>query len=99
MEGETVNLDTHFQRGEIVYAKIFARYSWKWVLARVTKVLGSLVFEVEMDDHRVHRRHLNQLRKRDSLNVLGLSDSARQSTLPLDLHTDSWKDCSRNDPA
>lgn len=47
----------------------------------------SLVFVVKTADHRIHRCHVNQLRKRDSLIALGLSDSARQNHLPVDLLT------------
>nr|XP_049461522.1 uncharacterized protein K02A2.6 isoform X1 [Anopheles coluzzii] len=75
-----------FQRGDRVYAKLFVRNSWKWVSARVKRELGSVMYEVETGDFRVHRRHVNQLRRRDSLSVCESSnDSEEPSRLPLDI--------------
>ncbi|XP_041787727.1 uncharacterized protein LOC121603058, partial [Anopheles merus] len=87
-QAEPANLDRRFQRGDLVYAKFYARNSWKWVPAQIIRELGSVMFEVQTNNQRVHRPHVNQLRKRDSA-VGASSEDVDIDHLPFDLLTDS----------
>ncbi|XP_061519768.1 uncharacterized protein LOC133395091 [Anopheles gambiae] len=92
-QAEPANLDRRFQRGDLVYAKFYARNSWKWVPAQIIRELGSVMFEVQTNNQRVHRRHVNQLAAdrdviRDSA-VGASSEDVDIDHLPFDLLTDS----------
>ncbi|XP_041775900.1 uncharacterized protein K02A2.6-like [Anopheles merus] len=71
-QAEPINLGRRFQRGDLVYTKFYAWNSWKWVPAQIIRELGSVMFEVHTNNQRVHRRHVNQLRQRDSAVLSGV---------------------------
>lgn len=82
--------DKRFRSGDTVYAKLYARNSWRWVPARVVRALGSVMFEVETEDLQVHRRHVNQLRERASITAPHSPSHTREpNRLPLDLLIDT----------
>ncbi|XP_049278095.1 uncharacterized protein K02A2.6-like [Anopheles funestus] len=84
-EVERERRDHRFQRNELVYAKWYTRNSWKWVPAKVNRPIGDVMYEIETNDHRTHRRHLNQLRKRTETKGPHRSNTLADSyQLPLD---------------
>ncbi|XP_058116009.1 uncharacterized protein K02A2.6-like [Anopheles ziemanni] len=81
--------DKRFGSGDAVYTKMYARNSWRWVPARIVRELGTVMFEVETEDRKVHRRHLNQLRERGAATPINApSNTVEPNRLPLDLLID-----------
>ncbi|XP_052896596.1 uncharacterized protein K02A2.6-like [Anopheles moucheti] len=84
-EAEPAGRACSFQRGDLVFAKWYAQNSWKWIPAKIVRALGNVMYEIETDDHRVHRRHVNQLRKRVTTSSHQSSSPAARHQLPIDL--------------
>uniref|UniRef100_A0A0E3W295 Peptidase A2 domain-containing protein n=1 Tax=Anopheles gambiae TaxID=7165 RepID=A0A0E3W295_ANOGA len=84
--------DRGFKSGDCVYAKWYSRNSWKWVPAQVVRMIGNVIYEVKTDDGRMHRRHVNQLRKRDIGSSEQSTNLAARTQLPLDLLIEGPRD-------
>lgn len=54
-----------FQHGDSVYAKVHRANSWQWEPATVIEKVGSVIYNVFLEDqHRLIRSHANQLKTR-----------------------------------
>nr|XP_029723047.1 uncharacterized protein LOC115263809 [Aedes albopictus] len=55
-----------FCRNDTVYAKLYGRNGWKWVPGTVVEKIGDVMYNVWVEDHRMLRSHINQLRSRQA---------------------------------
>ncbi|XP_058817027.1 uncharacterized protein K02A2.6-like [Topomyia yanbarensis] len=53
-----------FSRNYSVYAKLYGRNGWKWAPGTIIEKIGDVMYNVWVDDRRMLRSHINQLRSR-----------------------------------
>lgn len=83
-----------FSRNDPVYAKLHSRNGWKWVPGTVVEKIGDVMYNVWIDDRRMLRSHINQLRSRHAADTtpkpsIGQATS-NQHLLPLDILLGAW---------
>ncbi|XP_062704509.1 uncharacterized protein K02A2.6-like [Aedes albopictus] len=66
-----------FGKGDLVYTKVHSSNSWRWAPAVVLERIGNVMFNVWVEDRRMLRSHINQLRSR-----AGADNTPRPSTIP-----------------
>ncbi|XP_058822868.1 uncharacterized protein K02A2.6-like [Topomyia yanbarensis] len=82
-----------FNRNDPVFAKVYARNSWKWSPGVIVERIGDVMYNIWVEDRRMLRSHINQLRSRtvtgSTTNTVG--QQTRYAQLPLDILLDVWK--------
>ncbi|XP_062537880.1 uncharacterized protein K02A2.6-like [Armigeres subalbatus] len=83
-----------FKKGDPVYAKVHTNNSWRWAAAVVLERIGNVMFNVWVEDRRMLRSHINQLRNRTSAGRVATSGTTPSRTsnqqLPLDILLQAW---------
>ncbi|XP_053691563.1 uncharacterized protein K02A2.6-like [Sabethes cyaneus] len=82
-----------FQRNDFVYAKVYKNNAWSWVPGTILEKVGNVMFNVWIQDRRLIRSHLNQLRSRLSSSAVRDQEAKQPSankSLPLDILLDAW---------
>ncbi|XP_062708139.1 uncharacterized protein K02A2.6-like [Aedes albopictus] len=78
-----------FGKGDLVYAKVHSNNSWRWAPAVVLERIGNVMFNVWVEDRRMLRSHINQLRSRagadNTPNPSTIPSKAGKHQLPLDI--------------
>ncbi|XP_055633534.1 uncharacterized protein K02A2.6-like [Toxorhynchites rutilus septentrionalis] len=83
-----------FNRNETVYAKLYGRTGWKWAPGVVVEKIGDVMYNVWVEDRRMLRSHINQLRSRLAAGAIPKQPTVHatlnQHSLPLDILLDAW---------
>lgn len=83
-----------FGKGDPVYAKVHSNNSWRWAPGVILERVGHVMFNVWVEDRRMIRSHINQLRSRTNTDNPSTSGSipskADNQQLPLDILLRSW---------
>lgn len=83
-----------FSKNDLVYAKVYKRNSWTWAPGVVCQRLGNVMYNVWIEDQRMQRLHINQLRSRtltDSVPSQSANPvSSCEQKLPLDVLLQAW---------
>ncbi|XP_055623717.1 uncharacterized protein K02A2.6-like [Toxorhynchites rutilus septentrionalis] len=83
-----------FNRNETVYAKLHGRTGWKWAPGVVVEKIGDVMYNVWVEDRRMLRSHINQLRSRLAAGAIPKQPTVHatlnQHSLPLDILLDAW---------
>ncbi|XP_062700352.1 uncharacterized protein K02A2.6-like [Aedes albopictus] len=83
-----------FCRNDTVYAKLYGRNGWKWVPGTVVEKIGDVMYNVWVEDHRMLRSHINQLRSRQAAGTTPKQPvrqaASSQHSLPLDILLGAW---------
>ena len=61
---EKPNLKRSFEKGNLVYAKIYANNKWKWLPGVVMGQIGNVMCNVWIERRRIIRSNVNQMRFR-----------------------------------
>lgn len=80
-----------FKRNDTVYVQVHARNAWRWAPGSVLERVGSVMYNVWVEERRLLRTHINQMRSRSDL-WPALDRAPRNSCdqLPLDVLLDAW---------
>ncbi|XP_058837817.1 uncharacterized protein K02A2.6-like [Topomyia yanbarensis] len=73
-----------------VYAKVFVKNQWHWAPGTVLECIGRVMYNVQLDNRRLVRSHVNQLRDRAISEDLNVSTSTDSTKLPLNILLDAW---------
>ncbi|XP_053698915.1 uncharacterized protein K02A2.6-like [Sabethes cyaneus] len=83
-----------FSKSDLVYAKVYTRNCWKWAPGVVCQRLGDVMYNVWIENHRMLRSHINQLRSRtvtDSVPSQSANPvSSCKQKLALDVLLEGW---------
>lgn len=83
-----------FSKGDSVYAKVHSNNSWRWAPGVILERIGQVMFNAWVEDRRMIRSHINQLRSRtnaDSKSTSGsIPSKADKQQLPLDILLRAW---------
>lgn len=66
---------------ETVYAKVYANNNWTWTPGTMMERIGSIMYNVWVNDRRMIRSHVNQLKNRGAATY----QSNEKRSLPLDI--------------
>ncbi|XP_055590830.1 uncharacterized protein K02A2.6-like [Uranotaenia lowii] len=86
-ENPPAELNRSFQNHDPVYAKVFSRNQWHWTPGTIVERIGNVMFNVRLENGKLVRSHLNQLRNRTPS---GPTNSPKPSQLPLTILLDAW---------
>ncbi|XP_065094663.1 uncharacterized protein K02A2.6-like [Ochlerotatus camptorhynchus] len=91
----TSQLDSRlFSKGDLVYAKVHSTNSWRRASGVILERVGQVMFNVWVEDRRMIRSHINQLRSRtnaDSKSTFGsIPSKTDKQQLPLDILLRAW---------
>ncbi|XP_055622017.1 uncharacterized protein K02A2.6-like [Toxorhynchites rutilus septentrionalis] len=84
-----LNTSRSFKSKDPVYAKVYASNKWRWATGTVMEKLGSVMYNVWVDDRKMIRSHINQLRRRSTAETTKKQQMDR-SNLPLSILLDEW---------
>ncbi|XP_062700588.1 uncharacterized protein K02A2.6-like [Aedes albopictus] len=76
-----------FSAHDAVYAKVYSNNKWRWAPGTVCEKIGKVMYTVWVEDQRMVRAHVNQMRSRGGTTP---GSSRPQSALPLDVLLDAW---------
>nr|XP_029709493.1 uncharacterized protein LOC115255503 [Aedes albopictus] len=76
-----------FSAHDAVYAKVYRNNKWRWALGTVCEKIGKVMYTVWVEDQRMVRAHVNQMRSRGGTTP---GSSRPQSALSLDVLLDAW---------
>ncbi|XP_055522568.1 uncharacterized protein K02A2.6-like [Wyeomyia smithii] len=68
-----------------VYAKIYANNKWSWFPGTVVERIGSVMYNIWVDNRRLVRSHINQLRQRAET-----ATKVQKQGIPLNILLDEW---------
>ncbi|XP_055527133.1 uncharacterized protein K02A2.6-like [Wyeomyia smithii] len=68
-----------------VYAKIYANNKWSWFPGTVVERIGSVMYNIWVDNRRLIRSHINQLRQRAET-----ATKVQKQGIPLNILLDEW---------
>ncbi|XP_026332256.1 uncharacterized protein LOC113239454 [Hyposmocoma kahamanoa] len=75
-----------FQVGDIVWAKYFISRESKWRLAKIVKLIGTRMYELQFkDSDKLCRRHIDQIRKHTSKDMSGGTEATDNDSTPKNL--------------
>ncbi|XP_035784864.1 uncharacterized protein LOC118462888 [Anopheles albimanus] len=74
-----------FRPGDLIYAKVCSRNTWKWLAGTVSARVGRVIYKITTEDGGTLRRHVNQLRTR----VQDVTRAAARSQ-PENLLLEAW---------
>lgn len=77
-----------FEPHDLVYAKLYSGNKWHWATGVVCDRVGRVMYTVWVEDRRLIRSHVNQLRSRADWDPG--TDGAAKPKLPLDILLESW---------
>ncbi|XP_053699402.1 uncharacterized protein K02A2.6-like [Sabethes cyaneus] len=72
-----------------VYAKISANNKWSWLPRTVVERIGTVMYNIWMDNGKLVRSHLNQLRQRDAPRTTAKAQAKQR--IPLSILLNEWK--------
>ncbi|XP_055543121.1 uncharacterized protein K02A2.6-like [Wyeomyia smithii] len=84
-----VDIQRRFVCNDPVYVQVHIKNSWKWAPGVILECIGDVMYNVWVDNRRLLRSHINQLRKRIDCDSAATSLN-KQVTLPLDVLLDAW---------
>ncbi len=76
-----------FQTGQKVYAEDFASKSERWISGVIQEVTGPVSYKIRLEDGRVIRRHVDNVRSRDSA-ISQTSTSVEEAGIVIDAATE-----------
>ncbi|XP_058828493.1 uncharacterized protein K02A2.6-like [Topomyia yanbarensis] len=82
-----------FKQNDTVYAKIYCKNVWSWIAGTIVEKLGNVMYNVLLQNRRLVRSHINQLRTRSPTSAGSTetcSQSAKHRPLPLNVLLDAW---------
>ncbi|XP_065083396.1 uncharacterized protein K02A2.6-like [Ochlerotatus camptorhynchus] len=77
-----------FSAHDPVYAKVYSNNKWRWAPGVVCGKIGKVMYTVWVEDRRMVRAHVNQLRSRGGTPVS--NRTSQSSAPPLDVLLDAW---------
>ncbi|XP_062700183.1 uncharacterized protein K02A2.6-like [Aedes albopictus] len=77
-----------FAPKDFVYAKVYSRNKWTWTPGTVVEKVGKVMYNIWLNDRRMIRSHINQLRARTG--TIAKSPSSKQQ-LPINILLNEWK--------
>lgn len=87
---EAKNTRKAFKIGDCVYAKLYSGNQWRWAPGVVLEPIGRVMFNVWVEDKRMVRSHLNQLRTRTTSSKSSTDSVKPSPKLPLDILLKAW---------
>ncbi|XP_053685884.1 uncharacterized protein LOC128735423 [Sabethes cyaneus] len=78
-----------FNPKDSVYAGIYANNKWSWFPGTVVERIGTVMYNIWMDNRKLVRSHINQLRQRDAPRTT--TKAQAKQGLPLSILLDEWK--------
>ncbi|XP_058446711.1 uncharacterized protein K02A2.6-like [Malaya genurostris] len=75
---------------DTVYAKVFVKNQWHWVSGTVLERVGRAMYNVQLDNSKLIRSHVNQLRDRANSESRRVSALTDRTKLPLSILLDAW---------
>ncbi|XP_055622968.1 uncharacterized protein LOC129766458 [Toxorhynchites rutilus septentrionalis] len=80
------------QANPTVYAKVYVNNKWTWAPGTVVERIGCVMYNVWVDNRKLIRSHINQLKSRDAMTHRG----NKKQSIPLDI---LLSECDVNTPA
>lgn len=88
-EIQDFNRSRSFKSNDLVYAKVYANNKWRWAIGTVMERLGHVMYNVWVDNRKMIRSHINQLRSRTMARTT-TNKQVNRSSLPLSVLLDEW---------
>ncbi|XP_055584891.1 uncharacterized protein K02A2.6-like [Uranotaenia lowii] len=79
-----------FERKQLVYAKVYANNKWTWEPGEVLEKVGHVIYNVWVNDRKLIRSHINQLRQRFPAQEKSGPSPTKDTHLPLSILLDEW---------
>ncbi|XP_055589897.1 uncharacterized protein LOC129742077 [Uranotaenia lowii] len=79
-----------FERKQLVYAKVYANNKWTWEPGEVLEKVGHVMYNVWVNDRKLIRSHINQLRQRFPAHEKSGPSPTKDTHLPLSILLDEW---------
>ncbi|XP_058826955.1 uncharacterized protein K02A2.6-like [Topomyia yanbarensis] len=85
------NKHRFFNRADPVFVQVHVRNSWRWASGVVVERIGTVMYNAWVEERRMLRSHINQMRSRAGLTpTVGQYPRQTSNPLPLDVLLEAW---------
>ncbi|XP_062546621.1 uncharacterized protein K02A2.6-like [Armigeres subalbatus] len=89
VQKQDYNVKRSYHRNDLVFAKLYSNKTWRWAPGIILEKVGSVMYNVWVNNQRLVRSHVNQLMNRFETNH-HTKPMNNPSRLPIDILLGAW---------